>query len=78
MESLVVLGEDAYLGVQRFLLERGPDKLQSFSNFMGSEGWVEERADISCLDNRSVRIFYCHHPSLGYQRSPSLASALAK
>ncbi len=78
METLVVLGEDAYLGVQRFLLERGPDELQSFSNFMGSEGWVEERADISCLDNRSVRIFYCHHPSLGYQRSPSLASALAK
>jgi pantoate--beta-alanine ligase len=78
LETLVVLGEDAYTGVQRFLLERDPEEIQSFSNFMGSHGWVEERADIACLDNRSFRIFYCHHPSLGYSSSPSLASALAK
>jgi pantoate--beta-alanine ligase len=78
LEILVVLGEDAYMGVQRFLLERDPDDIQSFSTFMGSKGWIEERADISRLDNRSVRIFYCHHPSLGYQRSPSLASALVE
>jgi len=78
LETLVVLGEDAYQGVQRFMLERAADEVQSFSNFMGTEGWVEEQADMPSLDNRSVRIFYCHHPSLGYQRSPSLASALAK
>lgn len=78
LETLVVLGEDAYVGVQRFLLEHDPEEIQSFFNFMGSEGWVEQQADIPCLDNRSFRIFYCHHPSLGYQRSPSLASALAK
>jgi pantoate--beta-alanine ligase len=78
LETLVVLGEDAYLGVQRCLLERTADDLQSFSNFMGTAGWIEEQANISCLDNRSVRIFYCHHPSLGYSRSPSLASTLAK
>jgi len=45
---------------------------------MGTAGWVEEQAEIPSLDNRPVRIFYCHHPSLGYQRSPSLAPALAK
>jgi hypothetical protein len=78
LETLLVLGEDAYAGVQRFLLERDQEGIQSFSNFMGSHGWVEEQVEIACLDNRSFRIFYCHHPSLGYERSPSLASALVK
>lgn len=78
LNTLVVLGEDAYTGIQRFLLERDPGDTQSFSNFMGSEGWVEERAEIACLDNRSFKIFYCHHPSLGYSRSPSIASGLVK
>ena len=78
LETLVVLGEDGYLGVRRFLLERAPDEVPSFSTFMGTAGWVEEQAEIPSLDNRTVRIFYCHHPSLGYQHSPSLASALAR
>jgi pantoate--beta-alanine ligase len=78
LETLVVLGEDAYMGVQRYLLEHDPGEIQPFSNFIGPHGWVEERAEIAALDNRSVRIFYCHHPSLGYQRSPSLASALVR
>jgi len=76
LERLVVLGEDAYMGVQRFLLERDPGEIQSFSSFIGSQGWVEEQAEIPSLDNRSVKIYYCHHPSLGYDRSPSLAAAL--
>ncbi len=78
LDTLVVLGEDAYLGVQRFLLERDPDEIKSFSTFIGSGSSVEERAELSCLDNRSVRIFYCYHPSLGYWRNPSLAPVLAK
>ena len=78
LQTLVVLGEDAYLGVQRYLLERAEEDVQPFSKFMGAEGWVEEQVEIPSLDNRAVRIFYCHHPSLGYERSPSLASALAK
>jgi pantoate--beta-alanine ligase len=78
LEALVVLGEDAYMGVQRFLLERDPTDILPFSSFMGSHGWIEQRTEITSMDNRSVRIFYCHHPSLGYQRSPSLASALVK
>jgi pantoate--beta-alanine ligase len=78
LDMLVVLGEDAYFGVQEFLLERPADEVQPFSAFMGSNGWVEERTNLSFLDNRPIRIFYCHHPSLGYQHSPSLASALAE
>ena len=78
LDTLVVLGEDAYLGVQRFLLDRDSGGIQPFATFIGSRGWVEEQAGLPSLDGRSIRIFYCHHPSLGYQRSPSLASALAK
>ena len=78
LDTLVVLGEDAYLGVQRFLLERDTGEVQPFSTFMGSLNCVEECAEIPSLDNRSVRIFYCYHPSFAYQRSPSLASELAK
>jgi len=78
LDTLVVLGEDAYLGVQHFLLERDSEEVQPFSAFIGPLGWAEESTELSCLDNRSIRIFYCHHPSLGYQRSPSLAPTLAK
>ncbi len=78
LDTLIVLGEDAYFGVQQFLLERPADQVQPFSAFMGSHGWVEEHAELSFLDHRPIRIFYCHHPSLGYQHSPSLASALAE
>jgi len=45
---------------------------------MASKGFVEEQVRLSCLDDRPVRIFYCHHPSLGYERSPSIASALVE
>ncbi len=78
LETLAVLGEDAYLGVQRFLLERDLDSIQPFSQFVEPNSWAEEQVEISFLNNRAVRIFYCHHPTLGYQRSPSLASALVK
>lgn len=78
LDTVVVLGEDAYLGVQRFLLEHSRDEVRSFSAFMGSQSCVEERAEIPSLDNRPVRLFYCYHPSFAYQRSPSLASALAR
>lgn len=78
LETLVVLGEDAYIGVQRFLLERDPREIQSFANFVGSQGWAEEQAEIPGLDRRPLKIYYCHHLSLGYERSPSLASALVR
>jgi pantoate--beta-alanine ligase len=78
LDTLVVLGEDAYLGVQRFLLGRDADAVQPFSAFMGPLSCVEEHAEIPSMDHRPVRLFYCHHPSFGYQRSPSLASTLAK
>ena len=76
VDTLVVLGEDAYEGVQHFLLGRNPTEVQPFRVLLGSQGWAEDSVGIPSLDNRQVRIFYCHHPSLGYQRSPSIAPML--
>lgn len=78
LDTLVVLGEDAYQGVQRFLLGRDPSEITPFSTSIGSSGWAEENVKLTYLDDRPIRIFYCYHPSLGYQRSPSLASELKK
>ena len=76
LDTLVILGEDAYIGVQRFLLEHDPADIRPFQVIMGSHGWAEESVQIPVLENRRVRIFYCYHPSLGYQQSPSIASFL--
>ncbi len=76
LDTLVVLGEDAYQGVEQFLLGRDPADVQPFRNIMGSQGWAADSARLPFLENRQVRIFYCHHPSLGYERSPSIASML--
>jgi pantoate--beta-alanine ligase len=76
LRLLVVLGEDAYMGVQRFLLGRDPADVTPFHTLMGSQGWAEDSMELSFLDNRPVRIIYCYHPSLGYKRSPSIAAML--
>jgi pantoate--beta-alanine ligase len=76
LETLVVIGDDAYFAVRRFVLGRGPADVRPFLEFLGPPGWAEERAKVSFLDERELHIFYCHHPTFGYMRSPSLASVL--
>ena len=76
LDTLVVLGDDAYEGVQRFLLGLNETDVQPFLTLLGSQGWAEDFVRVPMLENRQFRIFYCHHPSLGYQRSPSIASHL--
>lgn len=76
LNTLVVLGEDAYEGVQRFLLGRNTAEVPPFAGTLGSQGWAEDSLNILALGNREFRIIYCHHPSLGYQRSPSISSLL--
>jgi Uracil DNA glycosylase superfamily len=78
LDTLIVLGEDACLGVQRFLLGREAAEIQPFGSLMGSKGWAEETLRLQLLDNRQIRIFYCYHPSIGYRRSPSIAATLAR
>ncbi|HVA01051.1 MAG TPA: uracil-DNA glycosylase family protein [Terriglobia bacterium] len=76
LDTFVVLGEDAYIGVERYLLGRDGPEIQPFRTVMGTQGWAADSVRIPFLDNREFRIFYCHHPSLGYERSPSIASML--
>ena len=40
-------------------------------------GWAREAVRVPAINARVLRVFYCYHPTYGYQRSPSLASHLA-
>jgi uracil-DNA glycosylase len=74
LSTLLVLGEDAYLQFQKFVLGRRTDELMPFHDWLGKPGWTEQQATLSALGGRDVRVIYAHHPTLGYRRSPSLAS----
>jgi pantoate--beta-alanine ligase len=76
LETIVTLGEDAYLQVQRLLLNRDAKELRSFNDLLKAEGWAQEKTRIVALGERRLRVFYCYHPTYGYQRSPSLAAML--
>ncbi len=77
LEKLVVLGEDAYLQFQQFILGRSPADLKPFPDLLKSKGWASEDVRIVGLGERVLRVFYCHHPTFGYHRSPSIAARLA-
>ena len=76
LESVVILGHDAYLQFQRFLLERAPANIKPFDELLKMDGWAREDARISSLGERLLHIFYCYHPTFGYHRSPSIAQWL--
>lgn len=77
LKSIVVMGEDAYLQFQRFVLNRDPAKIKPFEELLKSQGWAEETCPIPFLEERTLRILYCYHPTYGYKRSPSIAAQLA-
>jgi len=72
----VVLGEDPYSQFQQFLLERSPAEIKPFEEIMKPEGWAREEARVPIFGERTIRMFYCYHPSRGYSRSPSIAKWL--
>ena len=76
LDTLVLVGEDAYLQFQRVFLGRGPSQTLPFDMLLQEKGWAEERARVPSVNERELRVFYCHHPTLEYKRSPSLASLL--
>jgi pantoate--beta-alanine ligase len=78
LETLVILGEDAYLQFQRFVLERGEREFRPFEELLGEAGWVREAVRVPSINDRVLRVFYCNHPTYGYKRSPSLAAFLAE
>jgi pantoate--beta-alanine ligase len=78
LDTLVILGEDAYLQFQRFVLERGEREIKPFDELLGEPGWAREAVRVAAINDRVLRVFYCHHPTYGYKRSPSLAAFLAE
>ncbi len=74
---IVVLGADAYLQFQRLVLGRKDREIKPFLQVLGELDWASEEVRILSLGDRSVRVFYCHHPTYEYKRSPSLAAMLA-
>ncbi len=77
LRMLVVLGEDAYLQFQRFMLERKESEFPPFEEALSKQGWADEQARLPTLGERTMQIFYCHHPTYGYKRSPSIAEMLS-
>ncbi len=76
LESIVVLGSDSYLQFQRLILGRKDREFKPFSELVAQQGWASEQVRISSLGDRAIRVFYCHHPTYEYKRSPSIASML--
>jgi pantoate--beta-alanine ligase len=77
LETIIVLGEDAYLQFQKFILLRSTERIQPFAALLGEKGWAQEDVPLAPLGERGLRVFYGHHPTLGYQRSPSIAARLS-
>ncbi len=78
LDTLVILGEDAYLQFQRYVLERGEREFQPFDELLGAQGWAREAVSAPPINDRVLRVFYCYHPTYGYKRSPSLAAFLSE
>jgi pantoate--beta-alanine ligase len=78
LRTLVILGDDAYRQFQRYVLGRGEEEFKPFEELLGEQGWAREEVRIPALDERTVKIFYCYHPTYGYRRSPSVGVHLAE
>jgi pantoate--beta-alanine ligase len=74
LQSIVILGQDAYLQFQRFVLGRSPGEIKPFEELLKPEGWAQEEVRLPHLKAGPLRIIYCYHPMTGYKHSPPLAS----
>ena len=76
LESIVILGEDAYLQFQKHILGRVRASIRPFAELLKSEGWAQDTVRLPWYGERNVRIFYCYHPAFESKKSPSLAPYL--
>jgi uracil-DNA glycosylase len=76
LQSIVILGEYAYLQFQKHILSREPANIKPFKELLKSEGWAQETVQLPWHGQRGVRIFYCFHPTFESKKSPSLAPYL--
>jgi uracil-DNA glycosylase len=77
LDTIIILGIDAYLQFQRLILSRRDQEFKPFHQLLGNDGWAKEEVRIPFLGDRLMRIFYCHHPTYEYKHSPSLGALLA-
>jgi pantoate--beta-alanine ligase len=75
LHTVVTLGKDAYRQFQREILERPANEIKPFEEIMKMAGWAEEDVRFLNLKTRTLHVIYCHHPTMGYHTSPSLALA---
>jgi pantoate--beta-alanine ligase len=76
LQTVVVLGEDAYLQMQRDILERQADEIKPFEELLKAEGWAQEDVPFPHVKNETLHVIYGYHPALGYKQSPPLTPAL--
>ena len=76
LQSIVVLGEYAYLQIQKHILGRERASIKPFGELLKSESWAQETVRLPWYGERDVRIFYCYHPTFESKKSPSLAPYL--
>jgi len=76
LQTVVILGEDAYQQFQRDLLERKGDEIKPFEEILTAEGWAEEDIPIPFLKTGTLHVIYSYHPTAGYKHSQSLAPLL--
>ena len=76
LEFIVILGEDSYQQFQKFVMRRDAPSIKSFGELLKPQGWAEESVGLPYHKERAVRVFYCYHPTYGYNRSPSIAHLL--
>lgn len=76
LQSIVILGEYAYLQFQKHILGRERARIKPFGELLKSQGWAQENVRLPSHGERAVRIFYCYHPTFENKKSPSLAPYL--
>jgi pantoate--beta-alanine ligase len=76
LQSIVILGEYAYLQFQKHILGRERARIKPFGELLKSQGWAQETVRLPSHAERDVRIFYCYHPTFESKKSPSLVPYL--
>jgi pantoate--beta-alanine ligase len=76
IETIVILGDDAYVQFQTLLLGRGPDEFNPLHELLREKGWAREDIRVPPLGDRALGVFYCYHPTMDYRRSPSIGGML--
>jgi len=76
VQTIVILGEYAYLQFQRHILDRERASIKPFTELLKTEGWAQESVRLPCYGERDVCLVYCYHPTFENKKSPPLAAYL--